>query len=133
SAECAACARGRRGLELRRGRRGGAAPKCGLRIADCGLSTRPSRSARAFPANPQSAIRNPQSPCSWLPRSLSQKYLNAPHHPPRIPPLSLLAPEQRLLLREHDEQAFGERRRHPRRAHQRVVPPPHAEVPHPQL
>src|SRR5712691_10370241 len=75
-----------------------------------------------------SAFRLPRSAFSRLPCPIPQKRLDPADDPPRIPPLSVLAGEHRLLLGQHDEQPFGERRGHPGRPYQRVVAPADALV-----
>src|ERR1041385_9392401 len=80
-----------------------------------------------------SAFRIPHSALLRLPRPLLQEILDPSPHPPRIPPLSVLAAEHRLLLGQHDEQPFGERRGHPGGPYQRVVAPADPEVAHAEL
>src|SRR3989449_1427607 len=80
-----------------------------------------------------SAFRIPLSALSWVPRPIAQKRFDAADPPPRIPPLPVLAGEHRLLLGQHDEQPFGERRGHPGGPYQRVVAPADPEVAHAEL
>src|SRR5689334_1943856 len=61
---------------------------------------------------------------SRLPRPFSEKGLDPPRDAARIAPLAVLAREHGLLIGKHDEERFRERRGHPRRAYQGVVPAP---------
>src|SRR5439155_519387 len=70
---------------------------------------------------------------SLFSRPVAQEVLDPPRHPPRVAPLAVVRREQCLLLRHDDEQRLRERGGHPRRPHQGVVAPPHAEVAYPQL
>src|SRR2546426_455839 len=80
-----------------------------------------------------SAFRIPHSALLRLPGTLAKECFNSAHHPPRIPPLAVLASEHRLLLGQHDEQPFRERGGHPGGPHERVVAPADPEVAHAEL